>query len=601
MMAPPWLEVLDDTVRACATHRRPDLVERLTARRSRLLDPKVRVVVIGESGQGKSQLVNALLNAPVCAVGDDRTTVVPTVIEHAETPTATVVTGGRLAIEGPARTPVAVESVTAEANREALSVTGAPVVRTEIGLPRALLAGGLAIVDTPARAALDTVQEMSADAVLMATDATADLSAAELRLLEQVARLCPTIIVVLTKIDLVPGWRGVAERIRARLDEGGLLATVLPVSATLRLAAARTGDKALNEESGFGELIRFLHKDLLGQADLLARRSVAALTALTVESLLGPLQEEFAETQQSGSGETVARWHNEGRRLERLQRDAVRWQTLLSDEVADLLSDVEFDLRDRTRRILVEVDEYFDAADPARAWEKFEPWLRENLTVVAETNSEWLLDRFEWVARKMARLVAPHRPDAVPESLPRDVPADSVGDLRMPRVEKFGVGQKLFIGMRGSYSGLLMFGLATTIAGLPLINPISLGAGAAFGAKSVLEERGNRLKRRQAAAKSAAHRYVDDFFLTYGKHSKDTARQIHRALRDRLTGVADELRAEITENAKSLKHVIDTDTAQRTARAHEIRRGIEELALLRQRAQSIGGFRQAPALRGLTA
>ncbi|GAB2994917.1 isoniazid inducible gene protein IniA [Amycolatopsis acidiphila] len=601
-MAPPWLEVLDDTVRVCAAHRRADLVERLSARRSRLLDPKLRVAVVGESGQGKSQLINALLNAPVCAVGDDRTTVVPAVIEHAQTPTATVVTGGRLAIEGSARTPVAVESVTTEANREALSVSGAPVVRTEIGLPRALLAGGLSLVDTPARAALETVQDLSADAVLMATDATTELSVTELRLLEQIARLCPTVIVALTKIDLVPGWRGVAERTRARLNEGGLLATVFPVSATLRLAAARTGDKALNEESGFGELIRFLHKDLMGQADLLARRSVAALTGLAVESLMGPLQEEFAETQQSDTGDAVARWHNEGRRLERLQRDAGRWQTLLSDEVADLLSDVEFDLRDRTRRILVEVDEYFDAADPARAWAEFEDWLRENLTTVAETNSEWLLDRFEWIARKMARQVSPHRPDAVPESLPREVPADAVGDLRMPRVERFSVGQKLFVGMRGSYSGLLMFGLATTIAGLPLINPISLGAGAAFGAKSVFEERGNRLKRRQAAAKNAAHRYVDDFFLTYGKHSKDTARQIHRALRDRLTGVAEELRAEITESAKSIKGVIDTDAAQRNARANEIRRSVEELSLLRQRAQALGGLRAPqPALRGLTA
>lgn len=601
-MAPPWLEVLDDTVRACAAHRRADLVERLRARRSRLLDPKLRVVVVGESGQGKSQLINALLNAPVCAVGDDRTTVVPAVIEHAQAPTATVVTGGRLAIEGAGHTPVAVESVTTEANREALSASGAPVLRAEIGLPRALLASGLSLVDTPARAAVETVRDMAADAVLMATDATTELSASELRLLEQIARLCPTVILVLTKIDLVPGWRGVAERTRARLAEGGLLATVFPVSATLRLAAARTGDKALNEESGFGELIRFLHKDLMGQADLLARRSVAALTALTVESLMDPLQEEFTETQQADSGEAVARWHNEGRRLERLQRDASRWQTLLSDEVADLLSDVEFDLRDRTRRILVEVDDYFDAADPSRAWPEFEDWLRENLTTVAETNSEWLLDRFEWIARKMARQVSPHRPDAVPDSLPREVPGDAVGDLRMPRVERFGVGQKLFVGMRGSYSGLLMFGLATTIAGLPLINPISLGAGAAFGAKSVFEERGNRLKRRQAAAKNAAHRYVDDFFLTYGKHSKDTARQIHRALRDRLTGVAEELRAEITESAKSIKRVIDTDTAQRAARANEIRRGMEELSLLRQRAQALAGLRSAqPALRGLTA
>ena len=597
-MAAPWLEVLDETVRACATHRRPDLVQRLRERRSRLLDRKLRVVVIGEAGRGKSQLINALLNAPVCAVGDDRTTVVPTVIEHAETPTATLVTGGRRAVEGPGHRPVPVESVTAQANREAKS--GAPVVRTEIGLPRALLAGGLALVDTPAPATLETVDAMSADAVLMTTDATSGLSRAELRLLTQVARLCPTIIVALTKIDLVPEWRLVAERVRAALHQSGLFASVIPVSATLRLAAARTGDKTLNEESGFGELVRCLHQDLLGQADLLARRSVAALTGLTADALLEPLREELLAAQEPAGGEAVSRWQAEGRRLERLQRDANRWQTLLSDEVSDLLSDVEFDLRDRTRRILVEVDEYFDTADPARVWEEFEGWLRENLTNVAETNSEWLLDRFEWVARKVGSQVAPHRPDALPDSLPREVPGDAVGDLRMPRVERFGVGQKLFVGMRGSYSGLLMFGLATTIAGMPLINPISIGAGAAFGAKSVFEERGNRLKRRQAAAKTAAHRYVDDFFLTYGKHSKDTARQIHRALRDRLSRVAEELRAEITESAKAIKHVIDTDAARRAARANEIRHGLDELTVLRQRAHSLSS-RRLPMPRGLTA
>ena len=597
-MAAPWLEVLDETVRACATHRRPDLVQRLRERRSRLLDRKLRVVVIGGAGRGKSQLINALLNAPICAVGDDRTTVVPAVIEHAETPTGTLVTGGRRAIEGPGHQQVPVESVTAEANRVALS--GAPVVRSEIGLPRALLAGGLTLVDTPAPATLDTVDAMSPDAVLMTTDATSGLSPAELRMLTQAARLCPTIIVVLTKIDLVPGWQAAAERVRAALHSSGLLASVIPVSATLRLAAAGSGDKVLNAESGFGELVRCLHQDLVGQADLLARRSVAALTALAVDALLGPLRDELAETQEVTSGEAVSRWQAAGRKLERLQRDAGRWQTMLSDEVSDLLSDVEFDLRDRTRRILVEVDEYFDAADPARTWEDFEGWLRENLTTVAETNSEWLLDRFEWVARKVGRQVAPHRADALPDTLPRDVPADSVGDLRMPKVERFGVGQKLFVGMRGSYSGLLMFGLATTIAGLPLINPISIGAGAAFGAKSVFEERGNRLKRRQAAAKTAAHRYVDDFFLTYGKHSKDTARQIHRALRDRLSGVADEVRAEITEAAKAIKQDIDTDTARRTTRGNEIRRGLEELTFLRQRAHALSP-RPVPAPRGLTA
>jgi hypothetical protein len=582
VMAPSWLEVLDSTTQVAAAHQRDDLVERLRDRRSRLLDPKLRVVVVGETGQGKSQLINALLNAPVCAVGDDHTTVVPAIIHHAESPTAALITDGPRAIEGPSTEPVAIESVTAQANREPTAV------RAEIGLPRALLAGGLAIIDTPPRS---TDMVGSADAVLMATDATSEFSADELALLTQVSRLCPTIVLVLTKIDMVPGWRAVAERTRARLDQGGLVATIVPVSATLRLAAARAGDEALNEESGFTTLIRYLQSDLLNQKDLLARRSVAVLTAATVEALITPLQEEFTETQQPGNGPAMARWQAEGRRLENLQRDAARWQTLLSDAVADLISDVEYDLRDRTRRIMAEVDEYFEVADPARTWSEFDEWLRQNLTTVAETNSEWLLDRFEWIARKIARHVAPHRTDALPDSLPRDVPADPVGGLRLPRVERFNVGQKLFVGMRGSYSGLLMFGLATTIAGLPLINPISLGAGAAFGAKSVLEERSNRLKRRQAVARTAAHRYVDDFFLTYGKHSKDTARQIHRALRDRLTAVTDELRGEITETAKAVKQFIDDDATRRAIRAQEIRQRMEELARLQQNAQSLVALR----------
>lgn len=577
VMAPSWLDVLDSATRACSVHSREDLARQLHARRRRLLDPKLRVVVIGQTGQGKSQLINALLNANVCAVGDDRTTAVPAIIEHAEKPTGTVVTAGPLAIEGPSREPVSIESVTARANTEPTAV------RAEIGLPRSLLAGGLALIDSPPES-VEMVD--SADAVLMASDATSELSASELRLLKEVARLCPTIVLVLTKIDLVPGWRSVAERNRAQLDQGGF-AAVIPVSATLRMAAAKTGDKALNEESGFGTLITWLHNDLLGQPDLHARRSVATLSSTVVEMLLQPLQEEFTETQQPGTRPAVARWEAEGRRLEKLQRDAARWQTVLSDEVSDLIADVEFDLRDRTRQILVEVDEYFEVADPARTWPEFAEWLRGNLTDVAETNSEWLLDRFEWIARKMGRLVAPYRADALPDSLPREVPADAVGDLKPPRVERFSVGQQLFVGLRGSYSGLLMFGLATTIAGLTLVNPISLGAGAAFGAKSIFEERGNRLKRRQAIAKNAAHRYVDDFFLTYGKHSKDTARQIHRALRDQLSAVTDELRADITETAKAVKQFIDDDTTRRATRAQEIRSSMEELVRLRQAAQTL--------------
>ena len=142
-------------------------------------------------------------------------------------------------------------------------------------------------------------------------------------------------------------------------------------------------------------------------------------------------------------------------------------------------------------------------------------------------NFAWLIERFQWVAEKIAQAGGARRGRAGGARGPTACSTTSAASTP-PRIEKFTVGQQLFVGLRGSYGGLLMFGLATTLAGMPLINPISIGAGAAFGAKSIWDERGSRLKRRQATAKTAAQRHVDDFFLSYGKESRDTARQVQR-------------------------------------------------------------------------
>ncbi|HVK22467.1 MAG TPA: dynamin family protein [Actinokineospora sp.] len=601
VMAPPWLGIMDDTIRACAAHDRSDLAERLLLRRARLLEPSRRVVVFGGPGQGKSQLVNALINAPVCAVGDDVTTVVPAVVRHADAPTAAVVTGqARPALGGAVeRAAAPVESVSAHANR--LALVRDDVQHCEIGLPRTLLGAGLVLIDAPAVGdARDarTGRAMSvlaeADAVLLVSDATAVLTALELDLLSQIHRLCPTVLVVVTKTDMVPGWRQVAEADRRALAEAGLPTTVVPVSSALRLAAARTEDHGLNAESGFTDLITHLRQHVLADPASVTTKAAAATSKLAIEQLIEPLRAEFDAVAAATDTAALADWHAAGRKVELLQREAARWQTQLSDDVADLMSDVEYDLRDRTRRILREVDDYFEVADPAKVWEEFEDWMRAALTEVAEVNSDWLLERFEWIAARIARSVVPDAQD-LPAALLRDLTAEHASNLRKPNIEKFTPVQKMFVGLRGSYSGLLMSGLATTLAGLPLINPISLGAGAAFGARSVFEERGARLKRRQAVAKTVAQRHVDDFFLSYGKETKDAMRVIHRALRDRFAEVAQELRAAATESAREIKRDLDAVAAQRSGRVAEVRRGLEQLVAIRGRIDAL----HVP--RGLTA
>src|SRR5690606_41870912 len=93
------------------------------------------------------------------------------------------------------------------------------------------------------------------------------------------------------------------------------------------------------------------HHELMGNADVLRRRCAGALTRLTVDTLVEPLRERLNDLKQGGDGGLVARYRRLTSRLEQLQRESSRWQTMLSAEVADLTADLDYDLRDRTRRI----------------------------------------------------------------------------------------------------------------------------------------------------------------------------------------------------------------------------------------------------------
>jgi hypothetical protein len=228
------------------------------------------------------------------------------------------------------------------------------------------------------------------------------------------------------------------------------------------------------------------------------------------------------------------------------------------------------------------MDKYFDEADPGPDWADFADWLDTNLADAAETNFAWLVERFDWIVRRVTRDLVSYRDEVLPRSVLRvdDRLLDEARELDKPRFERFTVSQKVFVGLRGSYGGVLMFGLATSLAGWPLINAVSLGAGALFAAKSIYDESGAQLRRRQAVAKSAAQRHIDDFFLSFGKDTRDIVRQLHRGLRDHLTATAEELRMEILQEAQSARHEAELDAAERQRRTAAASGAIERLTAL---------------------
>jgi hypothetical protein len=610
--APPWLTVLDDTITACNQQRRSDLAHGLRRKRGRLLAPGLRVLVLGMLNQGKSQLINALVNAPVCAVGDDLTTTAPTVVQHAESPSASLVTDPgaayHRAIPAPAeRVAVPIDEVSRQVSRRGGGRAG-HVVRAEIGIPRKLLADGLVLIDTPPVGAgpEETSRQVAAaeqaDTVLFASAATAQLSDAELDLLARISAVCPNIVVALTKIDLVPRWRQVAERNLALLAGARVPARQIPVSAALRMAAAQHGDTAINAESGFPDLIGCLQRQVVAKSEEVAPRTVGVACGQAVQALATDVRTAIATPVVTRTPDVETQLADAQRAMNELRRLTTRCQTMLADQMADLVGDVEHDLRDRTRRILREVDRMFDDADPKTAWESFDDWLRDSLNEAAEINLGWLISRCQWVADRVIASLPGDRDAAPADALLAGWadPVDAIGELDLPRLDPFGAGQKIFTGLRGSYGGVIMFGLITSLAGLPLINAISLGAGAAFGGKTIKDESEARLRRRQAAAKATAQRYIDDFFLACGKESKDLSRQVQRVLRDHVSERADELAALITESSQQARQTAQIAATDRERRRQALTGRLEGLVDLHRRAVALASQRTvASATAGL--
>lgn len=573
---------------------REDLQRRLVRARERFEDPMTRVLVVGEFKQGKSALVNALVNAPVCLVGDDVATAVPTVVSWSGTPQATLVEGDDpLDPEidsGPPQTTrrdVPLESFTEEIRRASRTDGRQRLIHAEARLPREILSGGLAIVDTPgvgglrtSHAAATVAALPSADAVLFVSDASAELSAAELRFLREVVEACPHVTCVMTKTDIFPEWRRLADINRGHLLDAGINAAVVPVSSVLRQEASRTQDASLNEESGFPALVRVLRRDILDRSRVLARqtltqdvRHVGRHVRLAVESELGAL--EHPEDLPA----RIADLQRAKAQADSLRSRGSRWQVTLGDGMSDLMSDLEHDLRDRLRAVTRDAEESIDSGDPGTDWEPFAQWLEEEVADALGATFRWTEDNTRWLTAQVAQ----HFADDAQESVPRLAVGDTDGltDRTRPLVDidpgVLNIGQKVLIGMKGSYGGVLMFGLLTGLAGFALINPISISAGLLLGAKAYSDERANRLKRRQNEAKGAVRRYVEDVTFHVTKQLKDRLRLVQRTLRDHFTELAGDLQRSSVDALRQ---------ASASAKASEAERA-ERITLLRQHRRRI--------------
>ncbi|MGA7049708.1 MAG: dynamin-like GTPase family protein [Mycobacterium sp.] len=582
------LELIDHTIAIADLNDRGDLAKRLTRARERIIDPRIKVVIAGQLKQGKSQLLNSLLNLPVARVGDDEATVLITVVGYGDPPSARLVV-----VAGPDGESTTVDVPIDDLNTDLRSAPQAgsrEALRVEVAVPSPLLQGGLAFVDTPGvgghgqphlSATLGLLPD--ADALLMVSDTSQELTEPEMWFIRQAHQICPVGALVATKTDLYPHWRDIVNTNAAHLQRARVPIPILAVSSFLRSHAVTLNDNELNEESNFPAIIKFLSEKVLSRETDRARdrildeiRSVAQHLSMSVGSELAVfndpgLRDRLADDLERRKSEAITALDQ-----------AALWQQVLNDGFNDLSTDVDHDMRARFRSLTADIEGRIDSCDPTQHWAEIGSEVEDAVATAVGDNFVWAYRRAELLAENVASSFADAGLDSVmsPELSSRDMGED-FGELKsLAELDSkpAGKAQKVVTGLRGSYGGVVMIGMLSSVAGLGLFNPLSVGAGLVLGRMAFKEDKENRVLRARAEAKTNVRRFVDDVSFVVGKESRDRLRIIHRTLRDHYRDIGNEINRSLNESLQSTITAAHIEEVDRDNKVRELERQLDILS-----------------------
>ncbi len=275
--------------------------------RQRLEQNRFHLVVVGQFKRGKTTFLNALLGDALLPVAVLPLTSVVTVLRYGESPRATVhLQSGRLLAIGIERLH---EFVTEPGNPR----NGKQVAHVDVFYPSPLLAGGVALIDTPGVASVyehntqvtyDFLPKI--DAAIFVTSPEPPLTSAEIEFLRDLAQQVSRVFFVMNKADLADPQQlaEVVEFARRSLPENlpADRSPIFALSARQALEAKRRGDAELLARSGLLEFEHRLGEFLKGERDEVFQRSVGRgllslaeelrmLLALQIQAARMPVEE----------------------------------------------------------------------------------------------------------------------------------------------------------------------------------------------------------------------------------------------------------------------------------------------------------------------
>jgi hypothetical protein len=278
-----------------------------------------------------------------------------------------------------------------------------------------------------------------------------------------------------------------------------------------------------------------------------------------------------------------------------LRERSAKWQQLLQDGFSDIASDIDFDLRDRSRTVLHEAEATISEGDPAKNWEEFEAWLRQRLAAEALENYAIFVRR----AKEVAATVSEHFALAEADVIRVHEVAAPVELIDQFAVDSDFVGRKAKGGglatFQKAYSGMLMFTMLTHLAGLAILPAflpvVGLAPAMLMGRAGLMDDRRRKLEQRRAEAKATVRRFVDDFNMQVGKDSRDAVRHVQRELRSACADRVTELQRSASEALAAAQTSV-TSTESASKQRERIDSDLVTLASLRARMDDLAAHRR---------
>jgi hypothetical protein len=131
---------------------------------------------------------------------------------------------------------------------------------------------------------------------------------------------------------------------------------------------------------------------------------------------------------------------------------------------------------------------------------------------------------------------------------------------------------------RGSYGGMLMFGMAGSLLHVPFTAPIVVALSLGLGRRSLRDERKRQHVQNQAQARAALQRYASEVGLLVDKECKAALRRTQRLLRDEFTARARSLHQSDALALAEARQAMALDPAARAERQADAVRDVDELS-----------------------